>query len=367
MMKKYFLLILILAFFFPRDSFGAFFFIENQNGGEVTKGETFSTKVYVNTENKSVNSFTGKLVFDNEMLDLDSVSIEGGLVDFWLRNPSSLSSENEVVFEGIILNPGFTGEKGLVFGVNFKAQKTGSAVLSIDEASILANDGKATNLFASNLTKESTVTIAQSEEVKSPTLSFEGSKNYEGKLIEIEEAKKLIDESNPIVRGLTSLVGGINDKILTLLVILGSLALIFKFVLFVREERSWGRLYDTKGNSIHGASVELFDNFGRLTESTKTDFLGYFKFKYRSGVFKIGLSDGDMVVPGFISDFFSGQAYDGRNFLINDNSRKPRILIVRNGGVDGKEKSLKVFNYVDILLLVVAIVGLFSALALLLT
>ncbi len=366
-MKKYFLLILILAFFFPRDSFGAFFFIENQNGGEVTKGETFSTKVYVNTENKSVNSFTGKLVFDNEMLELDSVSIDGGLVDFWLRNPSSLSSENEVVFEGIILNPGFTGEKGLVFGVNFKANKTGSAILSIDDASILANDGKATNLFASNLTKESTITIAESTDSLPPTLTFEGSKNYEGKLIEVQEAKNLIDESNPIIGGITDFVRKINNKILLILALLGSLCLLFKLFLFAIEERSWGRLYDTKGNSIYGAKIELYDNFGKLAEITKTNFMGYFSFKYKTGVFKIKLTDGEMIVPGFISDFFSGQAYDGRNFLINDNSRKPRILIVRNGGTEGKENSLRIFSLIDVVLLSFSILGLFSALALLIT
>lgn len=366
-MKKYLLFILIIAFFFPKESFGAFFFIENQNEGQVTKGETFSTKIYVNTENKSVNSFTGKLVFDNEILELDSVSIDGGLVDFWLRNPSSLSSENEVVFEGIILNPGFTGDKGLVFGVNFSAKKSGSAVLAIDDASILANDGKATNLFASNLTKESTITIAEATDSLSPTLTFEGSKNYEGKLIEVEEAKNLIDESNPVIGGITDFVRKVNDKIFLFLALLGSLSLLIKLFLFAIEERSWGRLYDTKGNSIYGASVELYDNFGKLTETTKTGFMGYFSFKYKTGVFKIKLTDGEMIVPGFISDFFSGQAYDGRNFLINDNSRKPRILIVRNNGTEGKENSLKIFNVFDVVLLIFSMIGLFSALALLIT
>lgn len=366
-MKRYFLLILICVLFFPRESFGAFFFIENQNGGEVTQGEVFSTKVFVNTEGKSVNSFTGKLVFDNEILELDSVTIDGGLVDFWLRNPSALSSDNEVIFEGIILNPGFTGEKGFIFGVNFKAQKTGSAVLAIDDASILANDGKATNLFASNLTKESTIIIAEAVDLVAPTLTFEGSKNYEGKLIEVEEAKNLIDESNPVIGGITNFVRGINDNILLALALLGSLSLLLKLFFFAIEERSWGRLYDTKGNSIFGAKVELYDNFGKLTETTKTDFMGYFSFKYKTGVFKIKLTDGEMIVPGFISDFFSGQAYDGRNFLINDNSRRPRILIVRNGGTDGKENSLKIFNIIDVFLLSTAVLGLFSALSLLIT
>lgn len=366
-MKKYIFIILIILALFPKESFGAFFVIENQNNGQVSQGESFSTNVYVNTEGKSVNSFTGKLVFDKEILNLESVTIEGGLVDFWLRNPSSLSSENEIIFEGIILNPGFNGEKGLVFGVNFKASKTGSAVLAIDDASILANDGKATNLFANNLTKESTITIAESSAVTSPTLTFEGSKNYEGKLIEVEEAKNLIDESNPIVGGFVSFVESINDTLLIILALLGSLSLLLKLIFFVIEERSWGRLYDTKGNSVSGATVELYDNFGRLTESTKTNFMGYFKFRYKSGVFKIKLSDGEMIVPGFISDFFSGQAYDGRNFLINDNSKTPRILIVRNGGTDGKEKSLAIFNSVDVLLLVLSVVGLFSALVLLIT
>lgn len=366
-MKKYFLLILIVFFFFPRDSFGAFFFIENQNNGQVSQGDSFSTKIYVNTEGKSVNSFTGKLVFDNEILNLESVTIDGGLVDFWLRNPSSISAENEIVFEGIILNPGFTGDKGLVFGVNFKAKKSGSAVLAIDDASILANDGKATNLFASSLTKESTVTIAQSTDAIPPTLTFEGSKNYEGKLIEIEGAKNLIDESNPIIGGIADFVQKINDKILLALALLGSISLLLKLFLFAVEERSWGRLYDTKGNSIHGAQIELYDNFGKLSDTTKTNFMGYFSFKHKTGVFKIKLLDGEMIVPGFISDFFSGQAYDGRNFLINDGSRRPRILIVRNGGQDGKENSLKVFNIIDVISLVISIVGLFSALTLLVT
>lgn len=365
-MKKYLLLVFMLCLFFPRESFGAFFFIENENGGEVTQGEVFSTKVFVNTEGKSVNSFTGKLVFDSEILDLESVTIEGGLVDFWLRNPSSLSSDGEVIFEGIILNPGFTGEKGLIFGANFKAKTTGSAILAIDDGSILANDGKATNLFASNLTKESTVTIASALDDLSNSLTFEGSKNYEGKLIEVEQATSLIDQSNPVVLGITNFVKKINDNILLTFALIGSLSLLLKLFFFAIEERSWGRLYDVKGKSIYGAKVELYDNFGKLIEITKTDFMGYFSFKYKTGVFKIKLVDGEMIVPGFISDFFSGQAYDGRNFLINDDSRRPRILIVRNGGTDGKENSLRIFNFIDACLLIFAIVGLFSALALLL-
>ena len=83
--------------------------------------------------------------------------------------------------------------------MNFKANKTGTAVLAIDDASILANDGKATNLFASNLTKESTITIAQSSEALPPTLTFDGSKNYEGRIIETEDIKGIIDNHNPII------------------------------------------------------------------------------------------------------------------------------------------------------------------------
>lgn len=365
MMKKYFLLILILAFFFPRDSFGAFFFIENQNGGEVTSGEVFSTKVYVNTENKSVNSFTGKLVFDNEMLELDSVSIEGGLVDFWLRNPSSFSSENEIVFEGIILNPGFTGDKGLVFGVNFKAKNFGSAVLAIDDASILANDGKATNLFASNLTKESTVTIAQSTDAIPPTLTFEGSKNYEGRIIETEDIKGIIDNHNPIIGEIADFSAKIPQGVLTFLALLGCLALFIKLIFIFFEERAWGRLYNSDGEVISGATINLFDNFGKISESVKTNFLGYFKFNAKSGIFRILLEKGRMIVPGYISDVFDGQAYDGKNFLINHNSRRTRIMIIREGEGDGKEKKLKFYSFVNTVLILMSLVGIFCSVALL--
>jgi hypothetical protein len=53
----------------------------------------------------------------------------------------------EVFAEGIILNPGFTGSKGKILNINFKALKPGKADVRFVAGSVLANDGLGTNVL----------------------------------------------------------------------------------------------------------------------------------------------------------------------------------------------------------------------------
>ena len=55
---------------------------------------------------------------------------------------------NRISFEGVILNPGFQGNNGVIFQVTFLAKKAGLVSLTFNEGSILANDGLGTNVLA---------------------------------------------------------------------------------------------------------------------------------------------------------------------------------------------------------------------------
>ena len=52
-------------------------------------------------------------------------------------------------FEGIALNPGFTGASGKLITINFRIKAAGTALLNFSSGSALANDGKGTNILAS--------------------------------------------------------------------------------------------------------------------------------------------------------------------------------------------------------------------------
>ena len=54
-----------------------------------------------------------------------------------------------VRFEGVVLNPGYKGSRGAIFTITFKVKAQGSASLNFLSASILANDGKGTNILSS--------------------------------------------------------------------------------------------------------------------------------------------------------------------------------------------------------------------------
>jgi hypothetical protein len=65
----------------------------------------------------------------------------------WAEEPSFSNAEGSVHFEGVALSPGFNGPSGKVITVFFKAKALGSASLNFSSASVLANDGKGTNIL----------------------------------------------------------------------------------------------------------------------------------------------------------------------------------------------------------------------------
>ena len=119
------------------------------SAGSYTVGKTFSTAVYVSSADQAINAVSGVIRFPSDLLEVTSVSKSGSVLTFWVQEPSYSNSNGEINFEGIVMNPGFTGTGGKIITITFKTKTAGVANLSLGSGSVLANDGQGTNIINS--------------------------------------------------------------------------------------------------------------------------------------------------------------------------------------------------------------------------
>ncbi len=124
---------------------GATFSFSSQTGS-YSVGDAIPVTVYVNA-GQAVNAVSGVISFPNDKLAVSSVSKSSSVVSLWVQDPSYSNSAGTINFQGVILNPGFTGSNGNVITVYFRAISPGIALVSFTSGSILANDGQGTNVL----------------------------------------------------------------------------------------------------------------------------------------------------------------------------------------------------------------------------
>ncbi len=117
------------------------------SSGNYGAGSTFSVTIYVSSADQAMNAASGVLIFPADKLEVTAISKSGSVFNLWVQEPSFSNAGGTVNFEGIVLNPGFTGSGGKIIAVNFKVKAGGLANLSFSSASVLANDGKGTNIL----------------------------------------------------------------------------------------------------------------------------------------------------------------------------------------------------------------------------
>ncbi|OGL66296.1 hypothetical protein A3B21_02770 [Candidatus Uhrbacteria bacterium RIFCSPLOWO2_01_FULL_47_24] len=108
---------------------------------------TFSVDIVVATPGESMNAVQGTARFDADRLEVVSLNKDGSILSLWIQEPRFSNREGTVTFEGIRLNPGYQGTAGKLLTVVFKTRALGTAKLNFSSASVLANDGKATNII----------------------------------------------------------------------------------------------------------------------------------------------------------------------------------------------------------------------------
>lgn len=124
--------------------------VVSPNTGNFNVGDTFPVSVYAVSSDQALNALSGRINYPADKLTVVSVSKSSSIVNFWTIDPGEYASEPGVIrFEGVVLNPGYKGSRGSIFSITFKVKSQGSASVNFLSASILANDGKGTNILSS--------------------------------------------------------------------------------------------------------------------------------------------------------------------------------------------------------------------------
>lgn len=115
--------------------------------GSYTVGSTFAVNIYVESKDQAMNAASGVISFPSDKLEITSLSKTGSIFSLWVQDPSFSNTQGVINFEGIVLNPGFTGASGKAISINFRTKAAGNASLAFSSGSVLANDGKGTNIL----------------------------------------------------------------------------------------------------------------------------------------------------------------------------------------------------------------------------
>lgn len=116
--------------------------------GTYAVGGTFPVTVKVNSGGQTINAAEGTLIFNTDEILVDSISKDSSIFPLWVQEPTFSNSSGNIVFGGGMPNS-FVGVSGTVITIIFKAKALASAQISFSSGSILAADGKGTNILNS--------------------------------------------------------------------------------------------------------------------------------------------------------------------------------------------------------------------------
>jgi len=116
--------------------------------GSFDVGKNFTIKVYVSSGGQAINAAEGVVNFDNKLLSVTKVSKDSSIFTLWAVEPGFSNANGTVTFGGGNTSP-FTGSNGTAVAITFKALKTGTFELAFASGSVLAADGKGTNVLSS--------------------------------------------------------------------------------------------------------------------------------------------------------------------------------------------------------------------------
>jgi hypothetical protein len=116
--------------------------------GSYTVGKNFSAGIYVSSVDQAMNAASGVISFPADKLEVVSLSKSGSTFNLWVRDPAYSNAAGTINFEGVVLNPGFTGKSGKIITITFRAKAVGTAALSFSSGLVLANDGNGTSILS---------------------------------------------------------------------------------------------------------------------------------------------------------------------------------------------------------------------------
>lgn len=153
-------LIIVASFLLPSATFAASLDLSPIQTSIGAAG-TFTETVFVSSTDQAMNAISGTISFPTELLQVVSVSKSGSVLSLWVQDPTYSNSDGTISWSGVVPNPGFTGGRGRVFSIQFRAKKAGAASVSFSSSSqVLANDGNGSDILSD--TGSASVTITTS-------------------------------------------------------------------------------------------------------------------------------------------------------------------------------------------------------------
>lgn len=117
--------------------------------GSLAIKKSFTVDFILSKNTSPINAVSGEIAFPADILSVSSVSKVGSIMKMWPDEPHYSNAVGSIQFEGVVLNPGFSGGSGNILSVTFVPKKVGNANIVYTAGSILANDGEGTNVLGS--------------------------------------------------------------------------------------------------------------------------------------------------------------------------------------------------------------------------
>lgn len=126
--------------------------------GSVSSGKTISVQVMLDPKGDSVNAADGTMSFDKNVLSVESISRDGSAFSLWTADPAYSNSAGTITFSGGTPTAFSASKK--VLTIVFKGIAKGEGAISFTKGSILAADGKGSDVYKNGTGGTVTVTAA---------------------------------------------------------------------------------------------------------------------------------------------------------------------------------------------------------------
>lgn len=150
-MNKVLVFFIVLIFLFgiaplTAKARGAFLYLDPSEKSFII-GEEFSISIKVGTD-FPINVVKTVLYFPRDKLAVTNISKDNSIFTLWPEEPNFSNEAGELSLVAGIPHPGFSGSNGQIISIKFKAKARGNVDNDFGESSILADDGKGTNIFS---------------------------------------------------------------------------------------------------------------------------------------------------------------------------------------------------------------------------
>jgi len=134
--------------------------------GSYSVGQTFTATVRAVPGGDSVNAVEASLTFDETILSVVSVSKDGSVFSLWTTEPTFSNSAGTIEFGGGSPTP-FTTTSNIL-NITFRTLAAGSGAVSFGDSSILAADGRGTDVFDNASGANYTIAVASTPPPTAP-------------------------------------------------------------------------------------------------------------------------------------------------------------------------------------------------------